>query len=273
MNIQLIPVFAGEMSGASVQLVDARLLHSFLEVANHFREWIKDRIADYGFQENQDYLSFAEKSAKPQGGRPTIEYHITIDMAKELSMVERNDKGKQARRYFIEMERRALEQLSSNPLQLPEPKTKSSLPNGLTLDQQDTIKQLVKDRVAELPKDKQGAAAVKCWSSIKKKYGCTYKAVEPEHFTAIVSLLARLPLEGELLEKPEPLPAPSLADIEALIERKLIESKPQARPHIDNANYYGIHADRPGEFRWISDIPIEAANKQLARQGLKIVRI
>ncbi len=109
MNTQLIPVFAGELSGLPVQLVDARLLHSFLEVANHFREWIKDRISDYGFQENQDFLSFAEKSAKPKGGRPSIEYHVSLDMAKELSMVERNEKGKQARRYFIDCERRLLQ--------------------------------------------------------------------------------------------------------------------------------------------------------------------
>lgn len=93
--------------------------------------------------------------------------------------------------------------------QAPEPKTKKALPNGLTLEQQDCIKALIRQRVTELPKDKQGGAAVKCWSSIKKKYGKTYKAVEPEHFTSIISLLGRLPLEGELVE-PDPIQQDSI---------------------------------------------------------------
>ncbi|MFM8340943.1 MAG: Bro-N domain-containing protein, partial [Methylomonas sp.] len=87
--------------------------------------------------------------------------------------------------------------------QFPEPKTQKALPNGLTLEMQDCVKSLVKERVGVLPKDKQGAAAVKCWLSIKKKFGKTYKEVEPEHFSSIISLLGRLPLEGELLPKEE----------------------------------------------------------------------
>lgn len=87
--------------------------------------------------------------------------------------------------------------------QLPEPKTKKALPNGLTLEQQDCVKALVKDRVGELPKEKQAKAAITCWSAIKSKYGKTYKEVEPEHFTGMVSLIARLPLEGEYIANGE----------------------------------------------------------------------
>lgn len=94
-------------------------------------------------------------------------------------------------------------QLSSNPLQLPEPKTKLALPNGLTLEQQDCIKALVKDRVQELPKEKQGGAAIRCWSAIKKKYGCSYKEVPADQFSSVISLVSRLPLVGELLDKHE----------------------------------------------------------------------
>ena len=101
------------------------------------------------------------------------------------------------------------QQLLENIEQLPEPKTKKALAGGLTLEQQDCIKALIRQRVTELPKDKQGGAAVKCWSSIKKKYGKTYKAVEPEHFTSIISLLGRLPLEGELVE-PDPIQQDSI---------------------------------------------------------------
>ena len=88
-------------------MVNARNLHGFLEVSNHFKDWITDRIEQYGFLENQDFVSLAENSAKPQGGRPSKEYYLILDMAKELAMVERNQKGRQARRYFLECERRA----------------------------------------------------------------------------------------------------------------------------------------------------------------------
>ena len=88
------------------QTVSARELHEFLEVGKDFSTWIKDRINQYGFIENQDFLVFTGIGENPSGGRPAKEYHITIDMAKELSMVERNEKGKQARQYFIECERR-----------------------------------------------------------------------------------------------------------------------------------------------------------------------
>lgn len=92
-------------------------------------------------------------------------------------------------------------QLLSNPEQLPEPKTKKALPGGLTLEQQDTIKALVKARAEELPKDKQAGAIIKQWSAIKQKFGCTYKEVSPDNFVNILSLLSRLPIEGELLGK------------------------------------------------------------------------
>ena len=89
-----------------IQAVNARELHTFLEVQTRFNDWIAARITDYAFVENQDYVRFTENSVKPQGGRPSIGYFISLDMAKELSMVERNEQGKEARRYFIECEKR-----------------------------------------------------------------------------------------------------------------------------------------------------------------------
>lgn len=95
------------------QVVSARELHAFLESKQQFADWIKDRIEKYGFVENQDFEVFQNFMKNPNGGRPLIEYALTIDTAKELAMVEGNDKGKQARRYFIEMEKIAK---SKNPL-------------------------------------------------------------------------------------------------------------------------------------------------------------
>ncbi len=87
------------------QVVNARELHHFLEVDTLFKDWIKRRIDDYGFIENEDFEVLLKNERNSKGGRPSKEYAISLGMAKELSMVERNEKGKQARRYFIECEK------------------------------------------------------------------------------------------------------------------------------------------------------------------------
>ncbi len=86
------------------QTVNARDLHEFLEVGRDFTSWIKQRVKKYGFVEDQDFTIVFTKSGENLGGRPSSEYHISLDMAKELSMVENNDKGREARKYFIDVE-------------------------------------------------------------------------------------------------------------------------------------------------------------------------
>lgn len=87
--------------------VSARELHQFLENKRQFADWIKQRIDQYGFVENQDFEVIHNFVKKPEGGRPTTEYALSINMAKELSMVENNEKGRMARKYFIECEKKA----------------------------------------------------------------------------------------------------------------------------------------------------------------------
>lgn len=124
MTTQLIPVVPATIGQQSVQTVDGRTLHTFLEVRTRFNDWIVSRIEEYGFEEGKDFRSFfsetskggfTENSVKPQGGRPSKEYTLSIGMGKELAMVERTEKGRQARRYFIECERIALEALGHGP--------------------------------------------------------------------------------------------------------------------------------------------------------------
>lgn len=81
--------------------VSARELHDFLEVGADFRHWFP-RMCEYGFEEGKDFRTFLTESS---GGRPAQDAEITIDMAKELCMLQRNDKGKQARQYFLQLER------------------------------------------------------------------------------------------------------------------------------------------------------------------------
>lgn len=102
----VIPITTAFIGGQPTQAANARDLHEYLEPATDFNHWIARRIEEYGFEEGKDFWSFLAEST---GGRPPKEYTISLNMAKELAMVERNAKGKQARQYFIECERRAKE--------------------------------------------------------------------------------------------------------------------------------------------------------------------
>lgn len=112
MTSQLIPVFNGAISNETALLCNARDLHAFLEVGKRFATWITERIADYEFVENQDYIAISQKREIGHG-RGKKDYHLTLDTAKELAMVERNEKGRQIRRYFIECERKLHQQSST----------------------------------------------------------------------------------------------------------------------------------------------------------------
>lgn len=81
----------------------ARELHEALNVKEKYSMWFP-RMCEYGFTEGKDFLSFSEKAEKPQGGRPSVNHQITLSMAKELCMLQRSEKGKQFRQYFISIE-------------------------------------------------------------------------------------------------------------------------------------------------------------------------
>ncbi len=113
-NKKLIPVFTGTLTGVSTQLVDARLLHTFIKSKQQFSDWIKNRIKKYEFIQDVDFIvinNFMKDDTAFGGKRKVIDYHLTLDMSKELSMVENSLKGKEARRYFIECEQRLLAQV------------------------------------------------------------------------------------------------------------------------------------------------------------------
>lgn len=87
--------------------LSARDLHNFLEVGSKYNDWFK-RMCEYGFNENVDYRMVTRKKVTNNPKNPYATYsdhEITIDMAKEISMLQRNEKGKQARQYFIEVEK------------------------------------------------------------------------------------------------------------------------------------------------------------------------
>lgn len=89
--------------GSNGLTVNSRDLHTRLCVGRDYSNWIRSRIREYGFEEGVD---FSPVLAKSTGGRRSVDYIVTLDMAKELAMVERNEKGRLVRKYFIEIERR-----------------------------------------------------------------------------------------------------------------------------------------------------------------------
>lgn len=106
---ELIPIFQNKEDD---HLVNARDLHAFLEVGRDYSTWIHDRLFNQGFAENQDYVRFSPKPGKtPKGGRPSVEYALTLNTAMHIALMERNEKGQQVRQYFIDFEKRAREAL------------------------------------------------------------------------------------------------------------------------------------------------------------------
>lgn len=83
-------------------VVSARDLHKMLEVQTRFNDWFP-RMCEYGFSEGQDFYSFLSKTS--DGGRPAQDAAVSLDMAKEICMLQRSEKGKQARQYFIQLEK------------------------------------------------------------------------------------------------------------------------------------------------------------------------
>ncbi|MNO86572.1 Phage antirepressor protein KilAC domain protein [compost metagenome] len=99
---QLIPTHSNESGNI---LVSGRDLHEFLQVTERYNSWI-ERMLQYGFTENMDFTSVKSFTVVNNGAKREIDdHHLKIEMAKEISMLQRNERGKQARQYFLELER------------------------------------------------------------------------------------------------------------------------------------------------------------------------
>lgn len=184
------------------QVVSARDLHEFLGSKQQFADWIKGRISKYGLIENQDYTTFHNFMNRSK----TTEYALTIDAAKELAMVEGNDKGKAARQYFIEAEKqlRAVTQqtaLSTEQVLLQQAYAIVDLRNSRD-SQQEQINQLQADvqlllqnkRPAPQPKRLRGASSPARQALIQKinQYCTFYRVSHQETWTFLYKRLRQL---------------------------------------------------------------------------------
>lgn len=169
---QLVPVVPGTIGNTQCLTIDGRTLHSVLGVRRDFSNWIKGRISKYGFVQGQDFEVFAKTGENSEldspnlgnqknhgGGRRSIEYRCTLGMGKELCMVENNEKGRVARRYFIECERRLLS-----------PQTTTSHDGQLSPTERAELKALVDAKLSAAPAAVQGKARAEIWTRFNRHF-------------------------------------------------------------------------------------------------------
>lgn len=107
----IIPIFTSNFNGSQTQSIDARRLHEFLEVKTKFATWVQRKIQKHRFLENIDFTRISHNRETSSGGTVVIEYYFSTDMAKQVSMLEDNKKGDEARLYFIAKEKQANNQI------------------------------------------------------------------------------------------------------------------------------------------------------------------
>lgn len=143
--------------------VSARELHEELKSKKHFASWIRERISQYEFIENEDYQlitgdpEFFPNEGKSKIGRPRIEYALTIDMAKELAMIENNSEGRKVRKQLIKVEKEYQQMLlnenrvkSPKEIELELEKTKVAKLAELNKTAQETTDQVKKEIIVDL---------------------------------------------------------------------------------------------------------------------------
>jgi phage anti-repressor protein len=106
---ELIKISEVEIGKEKLNAVDARELHEKLEVKRDFSNWIKQRLEDSQAVKDKDFTVFAKSGENPVGGRPMNEYILALDIAKHIAMLERSEKGREVRQYFIDVEKAARE--------------------------------------------------------------------------------------------------------------------------------------------------------------------
>jgi len=111
--MQLIEIKSSTIGTDVKDTVNARNLHAFLEVKKDFSSWIKEQIERARLVENRDFIKLTEKGELSKTGQTRIEYHLTIEAGKNISMMSQTDKGFEVRDYFLECEK-----VAQNPMAL-----------------------------------------------------------------------------------------------------------------------------------------------------------
>lgn len=161
------------------EVYNARTLHTLLESKQQFADWIKNRLQD--FVENVDFVSLSENYEKPLGGRPTKDFLLTINTAKHISMLERNEQGLKMRQAFIDAEKQ-LKKIQQQAPQLTGQEALYQLAEGLLKEKalrlevekdklalENTVKE--KEQVIQ-EKDERLETARQVFKKVADKSGC-----------------------------------------------------------------------------------------------------
>lgn len=197
---EMLPIYENDYGE---RLVNARELHGKLMIATRFNDWISRMIESYGFVENDDFYSYLSKTA----GRPSKEYLLTLDTAKEIAIVQNNEMGRAIRKYFIEVEKRyrlqkpksALEvlQMAVNQLVEQEKRMKqveekiSVVEHRLdNIDKIDVLGDLQQRLNAMIRKYAQqnGLTFSKAWNEFRQAYNTAYRTnlkIKMNHFAQV----------------------------------------------------------------------------------------
>lgn len=255
---ELIPVLRGEIGGLTQNVVDGRALHSFLGNRDMFANWIKLRVEQYGFQPDQDFcLILAQTKIKGDsqrgGDRRSRDYHLTLDMAKELSMVENNDKGREARRYFITMERRALEAMGqASALSTAEAPALSS--DTLLPSEQQTLQEIVRAKLADTPERIRSRAFAEVWSRVHNRFRVSkYDQIRRDQLAEAIVYVTQMTLRTKGAAA---MPAPQTYE-PAEVPAMALETAHQALQMIVEQERFFLEFNRDGQMV-LTHIPRDA---------------
>ncbi len=180
----LVPVFSGSFNTKTELFCNARDLHIALQVGRKFATWITERIKEYGFVENQDFVAISQ-NREIGFGRGKKDYHLSLNMAKELAMVERTEVGREVRRYFIQCERERYDS-----------KHQLVLNNLITQEQAQQIQSAVEQR-----SQRTGESYQKIYAGLHAYLEIdSYKSMPVEHLTAALKYLQSIPDAPELFK-------------------------------------------------------------------------
>lgn len=179
-----------------------------------------------------------------------------------LAMFSRTEIAKEFRKWVLDILDKEVETqygLKTYPT-LPAPRAKKAIKGGLLLEQQDTINDMIKDRLLLVPQDRKAAMAIRIYSALNTKFETRgmkdgYKNIAPEHFDNIIQLIARLPLDGELLPKTEQFKLEfTPEELEDLVSERIKAVETELAPKKPSGNSVTINLaplSTEGMNRWI----------------------
>jgi phage anti-repressor protein len=215
-----VPVFSGSFNTQTQLLCNARDLHKALQVGRKFATWITERIKEYGFIENQDFVAISQ-NREIGFGRGKKDYHLTLNMAKEMAMVEKTEIGRQVRRYFIRCEEERYGSMSH-----------VAINHLISKEQADNIQLAVEQR-----SQRTGESYQKIYAGLHAYLRIdSYRTMPVEHYTAALKYLESVPDAPELFK-------PAVTDKQVLPNinkdgRWLVIVKNSIATHVRNISGY-----------------------------------